>query len=136
MPFLLKADLLQAIRAERLDEITTDDALIDKVIRGAEETVASHLNSRFDVAAIYAEIGDDRNPVILKMAIDVALYDLHALINPRKIPELRADRHHYAMEWLGGVSAGRINPVGLPVPDTGNKDYVLFGSNTKRENHI
>ncbi len=136
MPFLLKADLLTAIRSERLDAITTDDTVIDQVIAQAESMVGGYLNARYDVAAIFSATGTDRDPVILSHCVDVALYDLHALINPRKIPELRRERYHYAKDWLDKVNQAKINPPDLPLVDEGVKDYVQWGSNTKRVNHI
>jgi phage gp36-like protein len=137
MAFLVKADFNTAIQENILDEIVEfDDTLIDVVIRSTVAFIQGYLNSRYDTAAIFAETGADRNPIILMYAIDIALHDLHARINPRKIPDHRKERYKAAKEWLMDVSEAVINPPDLPVPAEGEKDYIRFGSNTKRDNHI
>lgn len=137
MAFLEKTDFGTAIQENILDEIVEfDDTLIDTAIRSAVAFIKGYLNSRYDTAAIFAETGTGRNPIILMYAIDIALHDLHARINPRKIPDHRKERYKAAKEWLMDVSEAIINPPDLPVPTAGEKDYIRTGSNPKRDNHI
>jgi len=136
MAFIEKTDFDQAIRDNILDDITeSDDALITKACRASVDLMKGYLNARYDTAVIFSQTGDNRNPVVLMYGIDIALYDLHRLINPRKIPAFRTERYKAAKEWLMDVSESIINPD-LPVPDSGDKEYILYGSNPKRENHI
>lgn len=136
MAFINKVDYGTAIENNILDDITeSDDSLISVANNAAIEMMKGYLSSRFDVAAIFSKTGDDRNPVVLMYAIDIALYDLHRRINPRKVPVHRSERYKSAKEWLIDISSGIVNPD-LPVPQSGNKEYILFGSNTKRSNHI
>lgn len=136
MAFIEKSDFGTAIKDNILDAITeADDTLIDKAVTAAIELMKGYLNNRYDVTAIFSVTGDDRNPVLLMYGIDIALYDLHRRINFRKVPEFRTERYKTAKEWFMDVSDQTINPD-LPVPETGDKDYIRFGSNTRRENHI
>lgn len=137
MAFIEKADYDTAISDNILDAITeADDDLISKANRMAIELMKGYLNNKYDVVSIFNETGDSRNPVVLMYGIDIALYNLHARINPRKIPTFRAERYKIAKEWFMDVSEGIINPPDLPVPESGDKDYFHFGSNPRRENHI
>ncbi len=137
MPFLTKEDYAGAIRERILDQITEfDDNKIQQVDSFAVEFISGYLRSRYDVAAIFNATGEDRNPVIVMYAVDIAIYQLHHLINPRKLPELRKERFELAQDWLQRVSKQLINPE-LPLHATPDQiDYIKFGGNTKRNNHI
>lgn len=135
--FIDKADYAPFIQNGILDAITeSDDPKLDIVEGQAIEEMKSALSSRYDVVNIFNKTAANRNPVILMYAIDITLYHLHSRINPRKIPELRKERYQSAKEWLDLVQKGERNPVDLPVLPDGEKDYVLYGSNQKRTNHI
>lgn len=76
--------------------------------------------------------GDTRSPLIKRVTIDLALYHLHARVNPRNIPELRMTRRDEAIAWLKMVNAGKITPK-LPLlqdPLTPGRS-VTWGSNDK-----
>lgn len=135
--FIAKSDYAEHINNNVLDAITqTTDSKLDEAETRAIELMKGYLSARYLVDEIFNKTGSNRNPVIVMYAIDLALYFIHSLINFRKIPDYRKERYNAAVEWLEKVNAGEINPPGLPVPDTGDKDYILYGSNTKRDNHI
>lgn len=137
MAFILKTDYQNAIRERILDDITEfDDNLLTQAGDFAVSFMDGYLRNRYDTSAIFAETGNSRNPVILMYAIDIAIYQLHHLINPRKVPDMRMERFEKAQDWLQRVSKQLINPD-LPVhasPDT--IDFIKFGGNTKRSNHV
>jgi phage gp36-like protein len=136
--FVDKSDILESIRENVLDNITTfDDAKFEAAIKFATSLMEGHLNARYDTAAIFNATGNDRNPVILTYCIDIVLYRLHSRINPRKIPKYRKDNYDDAMIWLEGVKGEKVNPPGLPlVTSDDTRSYVQFGGNRKRQNHI
>lgn len=135
--FIDKDDYGAAIKGNILDAITeATDALLDTAEEQAISFVASYLNAKFDVAAIFAQTGSDRDPTILRICIDIALYYLHRRTTPRKIPDHRVDAYNEAKEWLEGVRAEEIVPIGLPLPEDGSRQYIGYGSNDKRDNHI
>lgn len=137
MAFIDKTDFDVAIRDNILDDITeADDSLITKAIAEAINYTKGFLNNRYDVAAIFAQTGSNRDTTILNHCINIALYNLHRLINPRKVPTFRADHWREAKEWLADVNQGIINPPDLPKPIDGQKDYILWNSNPKRTTHI
>ena len=137
MAFIEKADFDAAIRDNILDDITeADDTLIDKAIAESISYMKGYLNNRYDVVEIFNKTGNLRDETILNHGINIALYNLHRLINPRKMPAFRGELRNDAKEWLMDVNKGIINPPTLPVPVDGEKDYILYGSNTKRDNQI
>lgn len=137
MAFIEKADFDAAIRDNILDDITeADDTLIDKAIAESISYMKGYLNNRYDVVEIFNKTGSLRDETILNHGINIALYNLHRLINPRKMPAFRGELRNDAKEWLMDVNKGIINPPTLPVPTTGEKDYILYASNPKRDNQI
>lgn len=137
MAFIDKADYADVINSNILDNITeVDNSKIDTCEARAIDFMSGYLNTRYDVANIFNKTGDARNATILGFAKDITLYYLHRLINPKKVPSNRVEAYKEAKMWLEGVASQEINPPNLPVPVSGEKDYILYGSNTPRQNHI
>lgn len=135
MAFITQSDFDEAINNNILDDIVeSDNTKVDRAITESINYMKGFLSARYDIAAIFAATGTNRDPTILTHGINIALYRLHRLINPRKIPQHRVDMYNDAKEWFTDVNKGIINPPDLPKPTTGEKDYILFGSNTKRDN--
>lgn len=139
MSFLTKDDFNRGIKGYILDQITSfDDDRVTEAISTAIEEMKAYLNSRYDVNAIFTATGNNRHPLIIMYCVDIALYRLHAIVDPSKTPQHRMDRYDLALEWLGKVQARKVNPE-LPVPtlpEAGLKDDVRFGGNTQRRNQF
>ena len=56
------------------------------------------------------KVSDPRSKLLIRVLIDITLYDLHSNISPRNIPPLREKRYNEAMSWLKGVQSNKINP--------------------------
>jgi hypothetical protein len=54
-------------------------------------------------------IGDTRVAMLKRLVIDLVLYELHARINPRNIPDFRVERRDKGIEWLKLVSNAKNN---------------------------
>ncbi len=137
MTFITRDDTGSSIRSNILDSmIEFDDTKFTVAVSWAISEMAGYLNSKYDTTAIFAATGVDRNPVVMMFCIDLALYHLHSATNPKKIPDHRKERYTEAKQWLMDVSAGLINPPDLPKPTDGTKEFIIFGGNTPRSNHI
>jgi hypothetical protein len=137
MPFLTRVDYGTAIQNNILDAIiATDSTIIDAAEIQAIEEMRGYLNSRYDVAAIFAATGSDRNPLIVMYVVAIALYNVHHRINPRKVPSHREAEYMRAKDWMMAVAEGLINPPDLPRPTGSEKDYFRFGGNTRRDNQF
>lgn len=86
--------------------------------------------------------GDNRNQLIVMYLIDITLYHLHARINPRNTPELRAIRYDGnnalqtggAIGWLKKVADGMIT-ADLPQIYALQGNRIRYGSVTKNTNN-
>ena len=62
--------------------------------------------------ATYWTAGDNRYPMFVELAMDMTLYNLHARINPRNIPELRIERNREALDqldrWASGTDTAEV----------------------------
>jgi hypothetical protein len=73
--------------------------------------------------------GDNRNLTIVTLLIDLCLFDIHSIINPRNIPELRKQRYDNSISFLKGVNKGEYN---MDLPSFGaQKGYQLRAGSNK-----
>lgn len=54
-------------------------------------------------------IGDTRVAMLKRIVIDLVLYELHARINPRNIPDFRIERRDQCIAWLKLASNAKNN---------------------------
>lgn len=136
--FINKSDYPSSIHTEILDAITrSNDNIVTEQSNTATSEMSGYLSSRYDVEAIFSATGDNRHPVVLLFAKDIALYHMHQIWNPVNIPDIRVKRYDDAIKWLTAVQEGKINPPDLPLREDDsetNKQYIAYGSNPKRNN--
>jgi hypothetical protein len=67
--------------------------------------------------ATYWTVGDNRYPMFIELAMDMTLYNLHARINPRNIPELRIERNREALDqldrWASGTDTAEVLNINI-----------------------
>lgn len=134
MAFLAQSDYLQVIQEDILTMVTENNPTNRLMAENSSmEQMKSYLCTRYDVTAIFAAHGNDRNGLIVQLLIDITLYHLHARIDPEMIPDIRRERYKNAIEWLKDVANEVVNPVGLPpltAEDGSNESgFRRFGSN-------
>lgn len=75
--------------------------------------------------------GDNRSRLIKKILVNLAIFELHKLINPRNIPDLRGEAKDDAMNLLKDIKKGIISPD-LPIFfDENRGQNIIFDSNPK-----
>lgn len=75
--------------------------------------------------------GDNRSRLIKKILVNLAIFELHKLINPRNIPDLRGEAKDDAMNLLKDIKKGTISPD-LPIFfDENRGQNITFDSNLK-----
>ena len=135
--FITQRDYTALIHPNILDRITNPQpSLLDDCENMAIEFMRGYLAARYDVATIFRMEDEERNPILVKYAIDITLSYLYNRISPDAIPQARKDNYDAAERWLRRVQQCEINPPDLPRITDGTKDYVLHGSNPKRTNHL
>lgn len=137
--FIDLKDYDASIHKEILDALTRED---DTVIEICEDRAIAemrcYLSKRYDCDKIFSVVGDKRNQLILMMAIDIAVYHIFCIHNPRNLSQVRKDRYERAVEWMKAVADEDISIDGAPLlPEEVrvNKSNFLMKSNRKRVNH-
>lgn len=75
--------------------------------------------------------GDNRSRIIKKILVNLALFELHKLINPRNIPDLRGEARDNMNDLLEKISKGKIT-ADLPLFfDEQRGQAITFNSNPK-----
>ena len=133
--FIEKKDLFSAIREYELDGIVQDDpALIDIAISTAIGEIKPYLY-RYDCEAIFAATGDDREPLLVRFAVDIAIFEIVSIVRPDQDLENRRALYNRAIAWLKQVRDEKM-PCGLPLLPVGpEQQKVLSHSNKKRINY-
>lgn len=130
--FLEDKDYKVVCTDEVLDIITQSDP--ENRIRAelsAQEEAEGYLRSRYDTCRAFAQQGADRNPMLVRVVISIALYYLGQSLPQYMGDEQREAMYNNAIAWLKDVQSGKATPD-LPLyqseegEDTQNP--VRFGS--------
>lgn len=130
--FLSKEDLGSAIYGYQVDQITEgNDDLVLQAISAAIEEVGGYLAgaSLYDVTAIFATAGTNRNALIVTHTATVAKWYLVELCNADIIYEQAKERYDRAVAWLTKLAKGTVTVSSLPILAiaTGETETDTFG---------
>lgn len=138
--FITPEDYDASIHQEILDALIRSDRQIVEICEDrAIAEMRGYLSARYDCERVFAAEGDARNQLVLMMAIDIAIYHIFSIHNPRNMSQIRTDRYERAVEWLEGVRKGDITVDGLPEVGQAEKDAAAqfqMRSNPKRNNRF
>lgn len=143
--FIIPSDYDASIHREILDSLTRSDSAAQdvQIIEICEDRAIAemkgYLNKSYDVEAIFSATGNDRNQLILMMAIDIAVYHIYCQHNPYKMSEIRKVRYDRAIEWLKGVMKGDITIADaprLPIEEASNNSPWQILSDPIRQSEI
>lgn len=138
--FITTEDYNASIHQEILDAVIRSDSTIIEVVEDrAIAEMRGYMSRRYDCDKIFNATGDERHQLVLMMAIDIAIYHLFCIHNPRMMSEVRVERYERAIKWLEGVRKGDITVDGLPEVTVDVKDassQFQIRSNRKRNNNI
>lgn len=138
--FITTEDYNASIHQEILDAVIRSDSTIIEVVEDrAIAEMRGYMSRRYDCDKIFNATGDERHQLVLMMAIDIAIYHLFCIHNPRMMSEVRVERYERAIKWLEGVRKGDITVDGLPEVTVEVKDassQFQIRSNRKRNNNI
>lgn len=137
--FINTEDYDASIHQEILDALIRKDKSIVEICEDrAIAEMRGYLSKRYDCGKVFAASGEDRNQLVLMMAVDIAVYHIFCIHNPRNMSQIRSDRYKRAVEWLKAVRRGDIDVDGLPElepEELEEKSQYLLQSNPKRVNH-
>lgn len=122
--FLTEEELRSVAYSYQLEQIVENDTtILHMAINAAVEEVRGYLSSRYDTRAVFAAAGDSRNPLVLEITKDIALWYIIRLSNVDILYQPVKERYDRAVQWLDRVAAGRITPE-LPAATDENGEYV------------
>lgn len=106
--FLTKADLLNYMEQDEIDQITEgNDAIVDEVIKDALEYAAEKLRQRYNIENEYAKTGEDRHRQLLKQTTAISLMYLSERLPTDILPEARELAYDRAVSWLDEAGNGK-----------------------------
>lgn len=116
--FITQEDFRMVASDAAIKAITqADSGNVDNAIAEAVEEMAGYIRPRYDCEKVFAMEGRQRNPQLVMMAADIALYHMTAAMPQRMGSEVRQERYERAIAWLESVQAGKITPD-LPTATT------------------
>lgn len=117
--FIQITDYDATIHREILDSLLREEAGSSATVEVCENraiaTVRSLIGNRYDCDAIFAATGDQRNVIILKVCLDIAVYEIFCQHNPYKMSKIREDRYKDAMTFLREVRDFDASIDGAPL---------------------
>lgn len=117
--FITVDDYDATIHREILDSLLREEAGNSATVEVCENraiaTVRSLIGNRYDCDAIFAATGDQRNVIILKVCVDIAVYEIFCQHNPYKMSKIREDRYKDAMTFLREVRDFDASIDGAPL---------------------
>lgn len=122
-------------QVQEIDESNNDVVLMN--ISAAVEEARSYLAGRYDVDAIFSAIGADRNPLVLEITKNIAVWYIIRPSNVDLLYKHTKERYDSAIDWLNKVADGKLNPDLPPIPDseTSAGGGISWGSSEPRNNN-
>jgi phage gp36-like protein len=139
--YLTADEIYTHLYEETIEAISgEDERLLLAAIKGAISEAKGYLHA-YDISAIFAKTGVDRDDLLLIWLKDIAVWHYINIARPAVDFDVRERRYNAAIAWLKGVQKGDIVPdFPRPVdPETNaetNSTGIQFGSNPKRGNYI
>lgn len=117
--FIQITDYDATIHRDILDSLLREEAGSSATVEVCENraiaTVRSLIGNRYDCDAIFTATGDQRNVIILKVCLDIAVYEIFCQHNPYKMSKIREDRYKDAMTFLREVRDFDASIEGAPL---------------------
>jgi hypothetical protein len=103
-------------------------------------TLTAYWSKMINIAtsnATYWTVGDNRYPMFVELAMDMTLYNLHARINPRNIPDLRIERNREALDQLDRWASGTDTAEVLNINSTDSTGYsIRYGNSLDKQDNF
>ena len=120
MTYLTKTELKTHAKTAEIDVIIDGDETIALAcIDIAIEFALSKLLKQYDTDVIFAKTGAARNPLLLKVVKDIAIWELIGLANPNIDYQDKKFRYEQAVDWLTAVYKGMPTTLELKVVPEG-----------------
>jgi hypothetical protein len=123
--------------------VTDDNGYVYTAIAASTNqalTLTAYWSKMINIAtsnATYWTVGDNRYPMFVELAMDMTLYNLHARINPRNIPDLRIERNREALDQLDRWASGTDTAEVLNINSTDSTGYsIRYGNSLDKQDNF
>ena len=132
--FIDPKEMITVASEYKLQEIADyDSTIIQKCIIAAIQRVRRYLSGRYNVNIIFSKTGEDRDPELVEIIKNVALWFLIRRCNVDMLYDKVKESYDRDMKYLGALMSGEL-PAELPLrPDESGKPSgsIHGGSNPK-----
>ena len=133
MAFLTEDDYAAVCDEFELEQIADNDTTREQAEQAAIEQVSSYTCDRYDMDAAFAATGSDRNPMLVQVTINIALYILVHRLPQQMGSDRRTELYEESVRWLRDVQASKASPdlpkyVSEDGTDTDTHNPVRWGS--------
>ena len=109
--FITEEDYNVVCSSRELEILQQSDSLTRmRAESAALEEVASYLRTRYNVDAIYATTGDERNSYLVLVCVNISLYYLSQWLPQKMASSARESMYENAITWLKSVQQGKTSP--------------------------
>lgn len=118
MQFIQLNDLTLKIKENILEDIlefsytgnTSGSTELDYIEQGAIDEIKSYTNQYYDMESLFTTTGDTRDRFLVKLTIDIMLYELSCKLTPDNIPMIRQQRYDQVKNDLKDISSRKLVP--------------------------
>lgn len=122
--FVTEEELRSVAYSYQLEQIVENDVtILHMAINAAIEEARGYLSARYNADAAFAATGADRNPLLLEIVKDIALWYIIRLSHVDILYEPVKERYDRAVQWLDRVASGTITPD-LPEATDEHGDFI------------
>lgn len=138
--FIEPSEIYTHLYSESIRAISgTDERLLLSALSSATSEVKLYLHA-FDLEALFATQGDERDDLLVKWIKDVAVWHYVQLANPNIDYEARERLYKYVISSLKDIQRGETIPDFPKKTDekgnVENTNGMLIGSNPRRVQHV
>ncbi|BDD10878.1 hypothetical protein FUAX_33100 [Fulvitalea axinellae] len=132
--YITETDLQQHRYPELIDAVSRDDPnFVLANIGRAEREADGYLNQKYDTAELWAQTGEDRDPIVKGLVIDLTLYHIYSVAE--EVPIIIRERYDYAKTALKEIRKGETLLTGVPLLADKERDpdpQILYGHRSNR----
>lgn len=118
--------------------IDGDETIALAAIDVAIEYAKSKLMKAYDTETIFSMVEEARNPLLLKIVKDIAIWELIGLSNPNIDYTDKKFRYEQSVDWLTAVYKGMptsLTKITVTEDEKPKATSFTYHSNPKRQNH-
>ena len=133
MPFLTTTDYAAVCDDFELEQIQGSTTIREQAEQSAIEQVCSYTRDRYNMETAFAQTGTARNPMLVQVTINIALYIMIHRLPQQMGIDRRTELYEESIRWLRDVQASKASPdlpkyVSEDGADTDTHNPVRWGS--------